>query len=73
MIGNDNQIKMYMHCARCLGDRPPTVSPADYSQLDIGWTDHGLQVWCRRHDCNVLHVDFEGVKHPASTSRKSDH
>ena len=33
-----------------------------YSMLDVGLTDIGLQVWCRRHDVNVVHVDFGGKK-----------
>ncbi len=32
----------------------------DYTVLDIGFTDMGLQVWCRRHERNVCHIDFEG-------------
>ena len=31
-----------------------------YSALDVGFTDRGLQVWCRRHQLNVVHVDFAG-------------
>ena len=33
-----------------------------YTILDIGLTDIGLQVWCRRHNVNVVHVDFGGRK-----------
>ena len=33
-----------------------------YSMLDVGLTDIGLQVWCRRHNVNVVHVDFGGNK-----------
>ena len=28
----------------------------DRGRLDIA----GLQVWCKRHETNILHVDFEG-------------
>ena len=31
----------------------------DYTKLDVGFTESGLQVWCRRHDTNVVHIDFE--------------
>ena len=34
----------------------------DYTKLDVGFTESGLQVWCRRHDTNVVHIDFEGRK-----------
>ena len=68
----DNSISMYIHCGKCLqdfkDDAPGTdgKSPSTYSQLEIGWTLLGIQVWCRRHECNVVHVDFEGEKHPAA-------
>lgn len=65
-------IGMFMHCRQCveaLSIRAQAtgqpVSPQQYSQLDVGWTPYGLQVWCRRHNVNVLHVDFEGLAHPA--------
>lgn len=32
----------------------------DYVRVDLGFTEMGLQVWCRRHDANVVHVDFAG-------------
>lgn len=45
----------------------PSLLPArDYARLNVGFTPVGLQVWCVRHDCNVLHVDFEGYKHPGN-------
>ena len=33
---------------------------AEYMRLDVGFTKAGLQVWCRRHDANVVHIDFRG-------------
>lgn len=71
-IPNELSISVYMHCSKCIDEWKVGVSgtegqsPATYSQLSVGWTPQGLQVWCRRHDCNVLHVDFEGTKHPAN-------
>lgn len=39
--------------------------------LQHGWTPIGFQVWCTRHNANVVHVDFEGVKHPANRTMTS--
>lgn len=64
-----NNIVAFLHCKECLKELPDGVSPAEWSAHDVGWTEKGLQVWCRRHEANVLHVDFEGHKHPAATSR----
>lgn len=76
-ISTDNQIVMYLHCAQCVVDydkeshyRP--VRPAHEARLNVGWTPRGMQVWCARHNCNVLNVDYEGMKHPAVTARQKE-
>lgn len=67
-----NEIEAFMHCAACLAElrrgAPGTEghSPRTYAQLEIGFTEPGLQVWCRRHERNVAHIDFEGARHPAN-------
>lgn len=62
-----SNIDAYLHCTRCLAERPPAVSPRAWSRTQAGWTRVGLQVWCNRHGCNVVHIDFEDAKHPAET------
>lgn len=74
---NENNIQMYLHCGKCLEEwkkdiRETLISPKDYQKVQVGWTKEGLQVWCVRHDCNILHVDFEGTKHPADTTAKKN-
>ena len=71
-LTNANAIEAYLHCRRCLAARPATESPATWSRLDVGYTEMGLQVWCRRCDVNVMHVDYEGATHPADTTRAKD-
>lgn len=65
-IPNTNCISFFFHCANCMKDKPADVSPREWAQLEIGFTPLGLQVWCKRCECNVCHVDFEGHKHPAN-------
>ncbi len=73
---NEDNIEMFLHCGRCIKelkenpDMSATISPKDYSKVQAGWTKKGLQVWCNRHDCNILHIDFEGNTHPADTTYK---
>jgi hypothetical protein len=62
-----------MHCKKCLAELVAIVkrtgqgqSPAMYSRYDVGFTNEGLQVWCRRHEINIVHIDFEGQQHPAN-------
>lgn len=74
-VTNRLSIGAYMHCAKCLDERRANrtaCSPADYARLSIGWTEVGIQIWCNRHNCNVMHVDFQGQKHPANTSARID-
>ncbi|MDP2662049.1 MAG: hypothetical protein Q8R28_15095 [Dehalococcoidia bacterium] len=70
IISVDYEIGAFLHCALCMTEKPPGVSPREYAQLEAGWTTLGFQVWCKRHEVNVLHVDFEGQKHLANTNRR---
>ena len=70
-IPTTNEIKAFMHCKRCLSEMPDGTSPREWAKLEVGWTDLGLQVWCMRHDINVMHVDFEGQTHPANLGAPS--
>lgn len=54
-----NDIGAFIHCKKCMEEAP------DYQQLEVGWTEQGLQVWCPIHDMNIIHIDFEGHRHPA--------
>ncbi len=74
---NANRIVAYIHCAMCLDEwKDPAnrasddTTPAQWARLNAGWTKRGFQLWCVRHDVNVLHVDFEGAKHKANTTAK---
>ena len=69
-ISNTNEIITYLHCALCIEELPDDESPKSYTMYEVGYTRQGIQVWCKRHDCNVIHIDFEGHKFPANTSRK---
>lgn len=69
MIKDILSITMYMHCQQCLNELnnlSENISPQEYSNLDVGWTKQGFQVWCFRHQINVCHMDLEGKQHPAN-------
>ena len=59
-IPKELSIEMYFHCRECLEEKPDDQSPREWAALEVGWTTLGFQVWCKRHERNVIHVDFEG-------------
>ena len=67
-ITNDHAIYSYFHCSKCVREQPEGVSMRDFAKFEIGWTEIGFQVWCTRHGTNVVHIHFEGQKHPANTT-----
>lgn len=72
-LSNSNEIKLYLHCGLCLDelkDLDLDLSPQEYQKIQVGWTEGGIQVWCNRHDCNLVNIDFEGQTHLANTTRE---
>jgi hypothetical protein len=71
-----NEIGQFFHCALCVEEikngTAGTNSPQEYRRYDIGFTPIGLQVWCTRHNANIIHIDFEGQVHPANLDRIKD-
>jgi hypothetical protein len=67
-----SKIQMFLHCGKCLKERPDGISPSDYQSIEVGWTIRGLQVRCKRHDANMLHMDLQGRQIPADTTAEGD-
>jgi hypothetical protein len=57
--------EIVMHCKMCLNERPPEISPRDWSRLSFGsfakQGDPGIyfQLWCDRHEANVTTIYIE--------------
>lgn len=73
---NSKEIQAFIHCKLCLEQwleeqriTGESFSPRSLARLEVGWTRAGLQVWCVRHNVNVIHIDFQGQKHPANLTR----
>lgn len=67
-IPNTYEIKQHFHCKNCFDDRPDHLSPRDWCSLEAGWTKQGIQIWCKRCEANVMHMDFDGMKHRGNIS-----
>lgn len=71
-----NSIRASIHCADCIEElngahsRGIEITPREYANIEIGWTPIGIQVWCFRHNHNIIHIDFQKTKHPANTTRE---
>lgn len=49
-LSTELQIVSYMHCRMCFTEN------AKPQLLEIGFTKAGIQIWCKRHDINVMHM-----------------
>ena len=72
---NNNNIETFLHCELCylelknakteedfsLIGAVAGESPMSYSRFEVGWTNQGFQVWCTRHNINVIHIDFDDI------------
>jgi hypothetical protein len=54
----ESRIVAFMHCADCLAEKPDGISPKDWARLSVGYTSTGMQVWCVRHEINIVHVEW---------------
>ena len=55
----DNEIQAFAHCKHCLENLPIGMSPADWSDLECGFTNRGFQVWCKRCKLTVIYFECE--------------
>ena len=71
---DSNHILTFIHCSKCIQEvtKNDTESPMSYARISVGWSIWGIQLFCNRHNCNIMHVDFEGNKFPSSTSALND-
>ncbi len=60
------EIIQYLHCKKCFAEKPKGVSPRDWADTEVGFTELGIQLWCKRHEINIVHIDFQGQQHPAN-------
>jgi hypothetical protein len=66
-------ITEFIRCPDCeWDDKPLGESPRTWGRLEVGITPIGLQVWCTRHDRNVIHVDYQHRDYPADDTYYGD-
>ncbi len=61
-----NQIKEPIVCVKCsdefMAGSTDSKSLQDYSKIDVGFTERGLQIWCQRHEINICHINFNNLE-----------
>ena len=61
-----NNIKEPIVCETCFREyealQNPDINLRDFIQIDVGFTEIGIQLWCKRHNKNICHIDFEGKR-----------
>ena len=55
---NMNEIRQYLHCQKCVDEESNHQSPRESSRVSVGFTEIGIQVWCERHQEEVVHLNF---------------
>ena len=50
---------MYLHCGSCVRDPARHTSMGKYQRYSVMSVPHGLQIWCERHQCNVVVFEFD--------------
>lgn len=65
-------IVSFFHCKQCLVEIPDGVSPQEWSSQDVGWTEYGIQVWCNRHNTNIIGVDFNKIAEQINSKKKEE-
>jgi hypothetical protein len=72
---NNNSIDTFVHCEHCYSELKNAKTEEDfsligavagesmmtYARFEVGWTNQGFQVWCTRHNHNVMHIDFDDI------------
>ena len=52
------KIERFFHCAKCMDELPEGVSPREYTNYEVGMTEWGIQVWCKRHETEVVELNL---------------
>jgi len=56
-----NSIYYYIHCDKCVQEKPDGISPCDNQKIEVGISKDKsmIQVWCNRHNENIAIYPIE--------------
>ena len=56
-----SDILSFIHCKQCLNELPTNTTPREWVKIEAGRTEIGLQIWCIRHERNIVHLDLRQI------------
>ena len=68
----DSGMVTYVHCAHCMNDRPPGVSPSEWRQLEAVVIGDALVVGCARCNLPIIGSQLPGNV-PTDCAHCGDH
>jgi hypothetical protein len=54
-----SDMRMFIHCTKCIEEKPSHASPSEWVRLEMGITESGILVWCLRHNQEVAHISVD--------------
>lgn len=63
----------YLHCARCVREKPEGVSMREWLRLEVGLTPTGFLIRCVRHEIPVTHLTPEAMSQIVDTHQPCGH
>jgi len=51
-----NEIVAFYHCGKCVAEMPEHLVAHEWQFVEVGATEQGIQVWCKRHDMEIIHL-----------------
>ena len=56
-----NRIRLHAHCGNCMPQKPVNQAMSEWARIDAGFTEDGLQLWCKRCRMQIAHFTPEGL------------
>ena len=60
--GDEQPGVRFIHCMKCLRQRPAGQSPAEWARLNVSLSAKGLEVWCVRHAIKIDAYEFKELR-----------
>jgi hypothetical protein len=56
----ESKITHLFCCRLCIAEVPLDIPLKQYQSVEMGMTEKGFQLWCKRHACNIVNIELNG-------------